>query len=81
MNTSGKMAIADMEAKTLTWVTGLPDAADMANYSIGYGDGYDGYYYLPVNPAEKSASTGGGSWHHAKATRTASRWHGGSNGP
>ena len=73
MNTSGKLAIADMGAKTLTWVTGVPDAADMANYSIGYGDGYDGYFYLPINPAEASTTGGGGgSWHHAMATRAAS---------
>lgn len=71
MNTSGKFAVADMESKTLTWVTGLPDASEMANYSIGYGDGYDGYYYLPVSPAE-SSSTSGGNWHHAKATRATS---------
>ena len=60
MNTSGKFAIADMENKSLTWVTGLPDASEMANYSNGYGDGYDGYYYLPIGPAE-SSSTGGHS--------------------
>lgn len=68
MDTSGKFAIADMDAKTLTWVTGLPDPATMASLSIGYGDGYDGYYYLPVNPAEAGSSTsGGGSWHHMPA--------------
>lgn len=72
MNTSGKFAIADMENKSLTWVTGLPDASEMANYSIGYGDGYDGYYYLPISPAESSSTGGVGSWHHAKATRAAS---------
>ena len=72
MSTSGKLAIADMDAKTLTWVTGVPAASDMANYSIGYGDGYDGYFYLPINPAEASTTGGGGSWHHAKATRAAS---------
>lgn len=72
MSTSGKLAIADMDTKTLTWVTGVPAASDMANYSIGYGDGYDGYFYLPINPAEASTAGGGGSWHHAKATRATS---------
>ena len=73
MSTSGKLAIADMDTKTLTWVTGVPAASDMANYSIGYGDGYDGYFYLPINPAEASSQGGGGgSWHHAKATRATS---------
>lgn len=72
MSTSGKLAIADMDTKTLTWVTGVPAASDMANYSIGYGDGYDGYFYLPINPAEASNTGGGGSWHHAKATRATS---------
>ena len=72
MNTSSKFAIADMENKTLTWVTGLPDASEMANYSIGYGDGYYGYYYLPISPAESSSTGGSGSWHHAKATRATS---------
>ena len=72
MSTSGKLAIADMDTKTLTWVTGVPAASDMAHYSIGYGDGYDGYFYLPINPAEASSQGGGGSWHHAKATRATS---------
>ena len=73
MSTSGKLAIADMDTKTLTWVTGVPAASDMANYSIGYGDGYNGYFYLPINPAEKSTTGGGGSWHHGvMATRAAS---------
>ena len=73
MNTSGKLAIADMDTKPLTWVTGVPAASDMANYSIGYGDGYNGYFYLPINPAEASTTGGGGgSWHHAKATRATS---------
>lgn len=72
MSTSGKLAIADMDAKTLTWVTGVPAASDMANYSIGYGDGYDGYFYLPINPAEASATGGGGSWHHAPLARVSS---------
>lgn len=60
MDTSGKFAIADMESKTLTWVTGLPAESQMSGYSVGYGDGYDGYYYLPFSPSEPSSSGGGG---------------------
>lgn len=72
MSTSGKFAIADMETKTLTWVTGLPAASDMGNYSIGYGDGYDGYYYLPVNPAESRPGKGGAHGNHSHSRAAAS---------
>jgi hypothetical protein len=35
-------------------------------------DGYDGYFYLPINPAEASTTGSGSGWVHAKATRAAS---------
>ena len=57
MDTSGKMAVVDMDAQTLTWVTGLPDASTV---SFGWGDGYAGAYYLPV-AAPTSMSGGSGS--------------------
>mgnify|MGYP004472640985 CR=1 FL=1 len=57
MDASGNMAVVDMEAKTLTWVTGLPDAATV---SFGWGDGYADAYYLPV-AAPTSMSGGSGS--------------------
>lgn len=78
---SGKMAVVDMDAKTLTWVTGLPDASTV---SFGWGDGYDGAYYLPVAaPTSMSggsgSGSGSGSWNHggsssdsSKGTRAAS---------
>ena len=77
MDTSGKMAVVDMDAKTLTWVTGLPDASTV---SFGWGDGYAGAYYLPVAaPTSMSGGSGSGSgsggWNHgssAKETRATS---------
>ena len=57
MDASGKMAVVDMDAKTLTWVTGLPEASTV---SFGWGDGYAGAYYLPV-AAPTSMSGGSGS--------------------
>ena len=65
MDASGKMAVVDMDAKTLTWVTGLPDASTV---SFGWGDGYDGAYYLPVATSTSfsggSDSGSGGGWNH-----------------
>lgn len=55
MDASGKMAVVNMTAQTLTWVTGLPD---MTTVSIAWGDGLDGNYYLPL---AASTSFGGGS--------------------
>ncbi len=56
---SGKMAVVDMDAKTLTWVTGLPDASTV---SFGWGDGYADAYYLPVAaPTSMSGGSGSGS--------------------
>lgn len=57
MDASGKMAIVDVTAKTLTWVSGLPDASTV---SFGWGDGLNGYYYLPVS-APTSMSGGSSS--------------------
>lgn len=54
MDASGKMAVVDMDAKSLTWVTGLPDASTV---SFGWGDGYAGAYYLPV--AAPTSMSGG----------------------
>ena len=73
MDASGKMAVADMDAQTLTWVTGLPDASTV---SFGWGDGYAGAYYLPVAaPTSMSggSSSGNGSssgWGGSKAADT-----------
>ena len=67
MDASGKMAVVDMEAKSLTWVTGLPDASTV---SFGWGDGYAGAYYLPVAASTSfsggsgSGSGSGDSWNH-----------------
>ena len=73
MDASGKMAVVDMDAQTLTWVTGLPDASTV---SFGWGDGYAGAYYLPVAaPTSMSggSSSGNGSssgWGGSKAADT-----------
>ena len=68
MDASGKMAVVDMDAKSLTWVTGLPDASTV---SFGWGDGYAGAYYLPVAAATSfsggsgnGGSGNGGGWNH-----------------
>ena len=59
MDASGKMAVVDMDAKSLTWVTGLPDASTV---SFGWGDGYAGVYYLPVAaPTSMSGGSAEGS--------------------
>lgn len=59
MDASGKMAVVDMDAKTLTWVTGLPGAFTV---SFGWGDGYAGAYYLPVAaPTSMSGVSGNAS--------------------
>ncbi|MDD7318133.1 MAG: DUF4374 domain-containing protein [Prevotella sp.] len=77
MAASGKMAVVDMEAQTLTWVTGLPDPSSV---SFGWGGGYADAYYLPVAaPTSMSGgsggsggSSGGGRNHAGKsATRAA----------
>lgn len=67
MDVSGKYAIADMGDQTLTWVTGLPD---LSKLSVGWGDGYDGAYYIPVAAGTDFAGGsgshgGGGSWTRA----------------
>lgn len=74
MAASGKMAVVDMEAQTLTWVTGLPDPASV---SFGWGDGYDGAYYLPIAaPTSMSGGSGSGSgsgsggWNHGGKSAT-----------
>ena len=61
MDASGKMAVVDMDAKTLTWVTGLPDASTV---SFGWGDGYADAYYLPVAAPTSMSGGSGGSWNH-----------------
>ena len=51
----GRMAVVDMSEKSLRWVSGLPDPSTV---SIGWGDGYDGYYYLPIAaPTDMSGSS------------------------
>ena len=70
MSASGKMAVVDVEAQTLTWVSGLPDPSTV---SFGWGDGYDGAYYLPVAaPTSMSggSSSGNGSNYHGGKTTT-----------
>ena len=68
MDASGKMAVVDMDTKSLTWVTGLPDASTV---SFGWGDGYAGAYYLPVAAATSfsggsgAGSGSGGGWNHS----------------
>lgn len=64
MDASGKMAVVDMDAQSLTWVTGLPDASTV---SFGWGDGYAGSYYLPV---AAPTSMSGGSNTSATVTPT-----------
>lgn len=55
MDASGRMAVVDMSEKSLRWVSGLPDPSTV---SIGWGDGYDGYYYLPIAaPTDMSGSS------------------------
>jgi hypothetical protein len=51
MGATGNYLIADMSDKTLTPVTGLP--SNISGAYIGWGDYYNGKFYLPV-----SASTG-----------------------
>lgn len=51
MGETGKFLVANMGAKTLTEVTGLPEK--IAGAYIGWGDSYNGKFYLPV-----SAGTG-----------------------
>lgn len=73
MNTSGKYAVVDVVKKTLTWVEGLPDGSSV---SFGWGDGYDGAYYLPVSAAtsfnHSGGSTSGGGWNKGAKTRATS---------
>lgn len=55
MNASGKMAVVDMETKSFAWVTGLPDPSTT---SVGWGDGYQGAYYLPIAGATSFSGNG-----------------------
>ncbi|MDO4161194.1 MAG: DUF4374 domain-containing protein [Prevotellaceae bacterium] len=64
MSESGKLAIADMSEKTITWVSGIPDPSAI---SITWGDGYNGSYYLPVSAA---TSFSGGSSSETTITPT-----------
>lgn len=51
MNTSGKMAVVDMSDQSFVWVSGSEYLnGSQTNGSIGWGDGYQGNYYLPVTP-------------------------------
>ncbi len=49
--TGGRYAIVDVEAQTLTWVSGLPTAADG---TVRWGDNANGFYYVPFYPAAGS---------------------------
>lgn len=67
MDASGKLAVVDMSEKSLTWVTGIPDPTTI---SFGWGDGFNGNYYLPVSaPTSMSGGSGSGSggYHGNKA--------------
>ena len=58
MTNSGKWAVVDMSEKTLIWVTGLPEATAVTTVSSwGWGDGYNGYFYLPVTPDDASVAS------------------------
>ena len=72
MDASGKMAVVDMDAKTLTWVTGFPDASTV---SFGWGDGYAGAYYLPVAaPTRMGGGSGkGGGRNHGSRNENQTR--------
>ncbi len=63
MSASGLLAVVDMQSKSFTWVSGLPD---LSVYSVGYGDGNasGSYYYLPV----AAGTTMSGSSDDAAAT-------------
>lgn len=50
--TSGRYAVVDVEAQTLTWVSGLPTATDG---TIRWGDNANGFFYLPFYPATGSS--------------------------
>lgn len=52
---SGKQAVVNMDAKSFTWVDGLPDPSTV---SFGWADGYNGIMYLPV--AAPTGMNGGG---------------------
>lgn len=58
MDASGKMAVVDMSEQSFAWVSGSEylDGSAAAG-SVGWGDGYQGYFYLPVNPAKGSTAT------------------------
>lgn len=59
MSPSGKLAVVNVKEKTLVWVNGLPEPSTV---SIGWGDGYQGKYYLPIAaPTEMSGGSGGGN--------------------
>lgn len=47
MGATGRFAVVDMSDKSLTWVTGLP--ANISGCYIGWGDSYNGKFYLPVS--------------------------------
>lgn len=55
----GRMAIADMSDKKLTWVSGLPNSLE--GLHVGFGAAYNGKFYLPISTATgllpKSATT------------------------
>lgn len=67
MDASGLLAVVDMSDQSLTWVTGIPNPSTV---SFGWGDGFDGNYYLPVSaPTSMSggSGSGGGGYHGNKA--------------
>lgn len=59
-DTTGKIAVVDVEKQTFEWVTGLPDPTQV---TINYPDSYQGKLYLPVSAkAASHGGGGGGNW-------------------
>lgn len=70
MDTTGKMAVVDVEKQTFEWVTGLPDPTQV---TINYPDSYQGKLYLPVSAkaASHGGGGGGGNWGGGGKSRAA----------
>ncbi len=58
MAESGLMAVVKMSDKSFKWVSGLPNPS-VYSFSIGWGDGYDGVFYLPLAAATSMSSSSG----------------------
>lgn len=58
MAESGLMAVVNMTEKSFKWVSGLPDPS-VYSFSIGWGDGHDGVFYIPFAAATSMSSSSG----------------------